>query len=68
MWYYVTKRILATLPVMGVVAVIVFLLLRLSPGDPAAIIAALASVLAWFAIQDAEVETSGVKPGPAGHL
>ncbi|MGI9128768.1 MAG: ABC transporter permease [Roseomonas sp.] len=39
MWYYVTKRILATLPVMGVVAVIVFLLLRLSPGDPAAIIA-----------------------------
>jgi peptide/nickel transport system permease protein len=39
MWYYVTKRILATLPVMGVVAVIVFLLLRMSPGDPAAIIA-----------------------------
>ena len=39
MWYSVTKRILATLPVMGVVAVIVFLLLRLSPGDPAAIIA-----------------------------
>ena len=39
MWYYVTKRILATLPVLGVVAVIVFLLLRLSPGDPAAIIA-----------------------------
>jgi len=39
MWYYVTKRILATMPVMGVVAVIVFLLLRLSPGDPAAIIA-----------------------------
>jgi len=39
MWYYVTKRILATLPDMGVVAVIVFLLLRLSPGDPAAIIA-----------------------------
>jgi peptide/nickel transport system permease protein len=39
MWSYVTKRVLATLPVMGVVAVIVFLLLRLSPGDPAAIIA-----------------------------
>lgn len=39
MWSYVIKRILATLPVMGVVAVIVFLLLRLSPGDPAAIIA-----------------------------
>ena len=30
---------LATIPVMGVVALIVFLLLRLSPGDPAAVIA-----------------------------
>jgi len=36
---YVIRRVLATLPVMGVVAVIVFLMLRLSPGDPAAIIA-----------------------------
>jgi peptide/nickel transport system permease protein len=32
-------RIAATLPVMGVVAVIVFLLIHLSPGDPAALIA-----------------------------
>jgi len=39
MWLYVARRVLATLPVMGVVAVIVFLMLRLSPGDPAAIIA-----------------------------
>jgi peptide/nickel transport system permease protein len=39
MWSYIIRRILATLPVLGVVAVIVFLLLRLSPGDPAAIIA-----------------------------
>ncbi|MBX6372664.1 MAG: ABC transporter permease [Acetobacteraceae bacterium] len=39
MWSYVARRVLATLPVMGVVAVIVFLMLRLSPGDPAAIIA-----------------------------
>lgn len=39
MWPYVIRRVLATLPVLGVVAVIVFLLLRLSPGDPAAIIA-----------------------------
>ncbi len=39
MWSYVIRRVLATLPVMGVVAVIVFLMLRLSPGDPAAIIA-----------------------------
>jgi peptide/nickel transport system permease protein len=32
-------RILATIPVMGVVAVFVFLMLRLAPGDPAAVIA-----------------------------
>jgi peptide/nickel transport system permease protein len=32
-------RVLATIPVMGVVATIVFLLLRLAPGDPAAILA-----------------------------
>jgi peptide/nickel transport system permease protein len=36
---YVFKRILAVIPVLGVVAVIVFLLLHLSPGDPAALIA-----------------------------
>jgi peptide/nickel transport system permease protein len=39
MWSYVIRRVLATLPVLCVVAVIVFLMLRLSPGDPAAIIA-----------------------------
>ena len=39
MWAYIIRRILATIPVMLVVAVVVFLLLRLSPGDPAAIIA-----------------------------
>jgi len=36
---YTLKRILATLPVMGLVAVFVFLLVRIAPGDPAAIIA-----------------------------
>ena len=36
---YVIRRILATIPVMGVVALFVFSLLYLSPGDPAAIIA-----------------------------
>jgi peptide/nickel transport system permease protein len=36
---YLLRRIGATLPVMGVVAVIVFLLIHLSPGDPAALIA-----------------------------
>ncbi len=36
---YLFKRTLAVIPVMLVVAVIVFLMLRLTPGDPAAIIA-----------------------------
>ena len=36
---YVLRRLLATLPVMVVVAVFVFLTLRLTPSDPAAIIA-----------------------------
>src|SRR5690242_12102243 len=36
---YVGRRLLATIPVMAVVAVVVFSLLRLTAGDPAAIIA-----------------------------
>lgn len=39
MFTYVIRRILATIPVMAVVAIFVFALLYLSPGDPAAIIA-----------------------------
>jgi len=35
----VARRVLATIPVMGVVALIVFALLHLTPGDPAVIIA-----------------------------
>ncbi len=36
---YLVRRLLATIPVMGVVALFVFGLLHLTPGDPAAIIA-----------------------------
>ncbi|MBI1243697.1 MAG: ABC transporter permease subunit [Alphaproteobacteria bacterium] len=39
MFAFVVRRILATIPVMGVVAFLVFSLLYLAPGDPAAIIA-----------------------------
>jgi peptide/nickel transport system permease protein len=39
MFRYILKRVLATIPVMGIVAIFVFLMLRLSPGDPAAVIA-----------------------------
>ena len=36
---FIVRRLLATLPVLALVAVFVFLMLRLTPGDPAAIIA-----------------------------
>jgi peptide/nickel transport system permease protein len=39
MFGYIVRRVLATIPVMVVVAIFVFALLHLSPGDPAAIIA-----------------------------
>ena len=35
----ILRRVLATVPVMAVVAVVVFLLLRVTPGDPAAVLA-----------------------------
>jgi len=39
MWRYAGRRVLATVPVMGFVALFVFSLLYFAPGDPAAIIA-----------------------------
>jgi len=36
---YLGKRLLATIPVMAIVAILVFSMLRLTPGDPASIIA-----------------------------
>lgn len=39
MFAYVVRRILATIPVMAIVALFVFSLLYLAPGDPAAVIA-----------------------------
>src|SRR5437763_1579315 len=39
MFAYVVRRILATIPVMAVVALFVFSLLYIAPGDPAAVIA-----------------------------
>lgn len=36
---YLLRRLFATIPVMAVVAIFVFMLLRLAPGDPAALIA-----------------------------
>jgi len=39
MFAYVVRRVIATIPVMAVVALVVFSLLYITPGDPAAIIA-----------------------------
>ena len=36
---YIARRLLSTIPVMAMVAIVVFAILRLTPGDPAAIIA-----------------------------
>jgi peptide/nickel transport system permease protein len=40
---YIARRLLATIPVMAVFAVLIFSMLRLTPGDPAAIIAGAAA-------------------------
>ena len=39
MYTFLARRLLATIPVLAIVAVLVFMLLRLTPGDPAAILA-----------------------------
>jgi peptide/nickel transport system permease protein len=39
MFNFILRRLLSTIPVLLIVAVLVFLLLRLTPGDPAAILA-----------------------------
>ena len=39
MYKFLAGRLLATIPVLAIVAVLVFLMLRLTPGDPAAILA-----------------------------
>ncbi|MGO1767503.1 MAG: ABC transporter permease, partial [Advenella sp.] len=36
---YIARRLVATLPVIFMVAIVIFAILRLTPGDPAAIIA-----------------------------
>jgi len=39
MFTFIARRLLATIPVLGMVAIFVFLMLRLTPGDPAAVLA-----------------------------
>ena len=49
MWVYLGRRLLATVPVVLIVAVLIFLMLRLTPGDPAAVIAGEAATSAQIA-------------------
>ncbi|CAG0954882.1 Glutathione transport system permease protein GsiC [Burkholderiales bacterium] len=46
---FLARRLLATIPVMAIVAVLVFSMLRLTPGDPASIIAGAAATSADIA-------------------
>ena len=39
MFTFIVRRLLAAIPVLGMVALFVFFMLRLTPGDPAAILA-----------------------------
>jgi peptide/nickel transport system permease protein len=39
MWAYVIRRVLATIPVLAIVALVVFSILHIAPGDPAGVIA-----------------------------
>jgi peptide/nickel transport system permease protein len=39
MWAYIARRVLATVPVLAIVALVVFSILHVAPGDPAALIA-----------------------------
>ena len=59
MWGYLGRRILSTVPVVLIVAVLVFLMLRLTPGDPAAVIAGDAATSADIAEIRAKLGLSG---------
>jgi peptide/nickel transport system permease protein len=39
MWKFLARRLLSTIPVLVIVSLLVFLMLRLTPGDPAAVLA-----------------------------
>jgi peptide/nickel transport system permease protein len=59
MWAYLGRRVLATVPVVLIVAVLVFSILRLTPGDPAAVIAGDAATAADVAEIRAKLGLSG---------
>lgn len=46
---YITLRLLATIPIMGTVAIFIFLIMHLTPGDPAALVAGRNATMAEIA-------------------
>lgn len=59
MWGYLGRRVLSTIPVVLIVAVLIFMMLRLTPGDPASIIAGDAATSADVAEIRAKLGLSG---------
>jgi peptide/nickel transport system permease protein len=59
MWGYLGRRVLSTIPVVLIVAVLIFMMLRLTPGDPASIIAGDAATSADIAEIRAKLGLSG---------
>ena len=68
MFAYIGKRLLATIPVMAVVAVFVFALLRLTPGDPAAILAGASATMTAKSVRPLALSPAFAAPKrkPAG--
>jgi ABC-type dipeptide/oligopeptide/nickel transport system permease component len=62
---FIVRRLLATIPVLGMVALFVFLMLRLTPGDPAAIIAGLGRLTVDAVLGRDYPTIEGVVHGPA---
>ena len=70
---YIVQRILATIPVMGTVVLFVFLLLRLAPCDPAALIAGdyatpedIANIALFLACDESRMITGAAIPADGG--
>jgi peptide/nickel transport system permease protein len=59
MWGYLGRRVLSTIPVVLIVAILIFMMLRLTPGDPAAVIAGDAATSADIAEIRARLGLSG---------
>ena len=65
---FLARRLLSTIPVLLIVAVLVFLMLRLTPGDPAAILAGDAANAEQIAADPREPRPGPLDPRAVRHL